>query len=944
MSRCIVLYILFAAAVALRGAEFSIPSSRLPATGTWASAGVPNVDFGEAVPNYVTGRTTIHTTISTTGDSTDRTSEINAAIASCPSNQVVMLGPGTFRCDGTIGIGFSKTNITLRGTQNPDGSPATIIDTRANYGIQLGTEFGYETPTAGVSATMATLTKGATSITVASTSDFSAGMLIVIIPEVESETPILKVYGTQPYRAPRAQTARIASVPDSTTLTLEAPGLHGDFSNCASAKIWAAPFSTRGCGIEDIWVNGENRTPQGPYSNINFASAYGCWVYNCKSTGANNYQATVFLSFKSEIRRLWTEGLDSGSSTVNVLLSNTSSFLVIDSVLADGPYGFFQQDLSSGNVLAYSFIINTTSSAVNPGYSNTSSNHGPWNQFTYLEGNIGSYYQNDGYFGGSGYTTIFRNWLMGSALNFVDSGFSVSLNRFSRYENIIGNILGRTGVGGGGISMGNPNMGNSNSYGVSSMGGAASVLSSRTSDTVGTITAPSGHGITTGSTIDVYWRTEYASNQWSAAIRYGVTVGTVSGTSIPISGGVGDALPAPSAEIFVPTSNDALWSYSLDWNSTTQTVQEWTGTLSTRTSDSAGVVTLDSGQAASFNAALANASNDGRGLTTTALQIGFITVTGVSGNDVTFESASATLPAQGTSVRLVPCPYGYQEFDLDVIRTTLPKANYYGLASGSGIPTAQSIGSDTLPNSLFLSGAPEFFNVAGLSWPPIDPNSPVTNTYELIPAGQAYVAGWWVADVNTVATPQFSPSPGTHAAGTTITITCATSGSTIHYTVDGSTPTTGSAVYSSPLSLSVGTTVVKALAVKATMTDSAVQSGTYILVNAPVAASGLDATTASTTQINVTWNDNSDNETGFRLERRIGAGSWGTVTTTAANATSYSNTGLTPATTYEYRVYAVNVAGDSTASNTDTATTNSEGGGAANATINQFNVGTLVIP
>ena len=94
----------------------------------------------------------------------------------------------------------------------------------------------------------------------------------------------------------------------------------------------------------------------------------------------------------------------------------------------------------------------------------------------------------------------------------------------------------------------------------------------------------------------------------------------------------------------------------------------------------------------------------------------------------------------------------------------------------------------------------------------------------------------------------------------------------------------------------------------------------------PVAASGLNATTASSTQINVTWNDNSDNETGFRLERRIGVGSWSTVTTTAANATSYSNTGLTPSTTYEYRVFAVNGAGDATASNTDSATTDAGSG------------------
>lgn len=737
------LFIALCLAVSGYAAEYSIPSGRLPATDTWASAGVPNVDWADAVPNYVTGRTTIYTTITATGDTTDRTSEINTALSNCPSDQVVLLGPGTFTCTGTISIGFSKTNITLRGSTNPDGSPASIIDTRhPTNGILVGTEFAFTTPPAGISATVATLTKGATSITVADTADFSVGNLLMIIPAYEADTPTFSVYGYQPYLPQRAQTVRISAIPNSTTLTLEAPGLHADFTGSATARVYAAPFSTRGIGIENIWVDGSLASPQ-PFAGIQMSSCYGSWLYNVKSSGSNNYQIAAFLSYKSEIRRAWTEGLDSGSSTVNILITESSSMLLVDSVLVDGPYAMFQQNRSSGNVMAYCLIVNSTDSSVNSGYSNTSSNHGPWNQFTLFEGNVGSYYQNDGYFGGTGYTTLFRNWWMGRALNFVDSAFSVSLNRYSRYENIIGNVLGRTGVGGGSISMGNPNLGNGLSSGVVSMGGAASVLSTRTSATEGTITAPSGHGVTTGSTIDVYWRTEYATDAWSSHIRYGVSVGTVSGTSIPISGGTGDDLPALNAEIFVPTSDNSLWSYSLDWDSTSQVVREWTGTLSTRTSDSAGVVTLDSGMVTSFNAALANASNDGRGLTTASTQIGFITVTNVTGNDVTFNAASATLPAEGTSVRLVPCPYGFQEFDLDVIRTALPKANYYGLSSGSGIPAAQSIGSDTLANSMFLSGTPGFFTAASLSWPPVDPNSPVTNSYEIIPAGKAYVDGWW---------------------------------------------------------------------------------------------------------------------------------------------------------------------------------------------------------
>lgn len=109
----------------------------------------------------------------------------------------------------------------------------------------------------------------------------------------------------------------------------------------------------------------------------------------------------------------------------------------------------------------------------------------------------------------------------------------------------------------------------------------------------------------------------------------------------------------------------------------------------------------------------------------------------------------------------------------------------------------------------------------------------------------------------------------------------------------------------------------------------------YLGGTAPIAPSGLTATSAGSSQINLTWSDNSDNESGFRIERRVGVGSWGTVTSVSAGSTSYSNTGLSPSTTYEYRVYAYNGAGDSTASNTDDATTDAGGGGeAGNANIN----------
>jgi hypothetical protein len=90
----------------------------------------------------------------------------------------------------------------------------------------------------------------------------------------------------------------------------------------------------------------------------------------------------------------------------------------------------------------------------------------------------------------------------------------------------------------------------------------------------------------------------------------------------------------------------------------------------------------------------------------------------------------------------------------------------------------------------------------------------------------------------------------------------------------------------------------------------------------PTAPSNLAATAVSSSQINVTWRDNANNETEFRIERKTGAsGAWSQISTAGTDATGYSNTGLSANTTYYYRVRACNLAGCSGYSAESSATT-----------------------
>jgi hypothetical protein len=144
----------------------------------------------------------------------------------------------------------------------------------------------------------------------------------------------------------------------------------------------------------------------------------------------------------------------------------------------------------------------------------------------------------------------------------------------------------------------------------------------------------------------------------------------------------------------------------------------------------------------------------------------------------------------------------------------------------------------------------------------------------------------------------FTPNPNTGAS------------SALAITTSATTPT-GSYVFTV-----TGTSTSPALTRTSTAT-LVVQS------TVPAAPSGLTATAASQTQVNLAWTDNSNNESGFKIERCQGSSctSFVQVAQVGANVTTYSNTGLARNTRYRYRVRAFNAVGNSAYSNIATVRT-----------------------
>ncbi len=117
-------------------------------------------------------------------------------------------------------------------------------------------------------------------------------------------------------------------------------------------------------------------------------------------------------------------------------------------------------------------------------------------------------------------------------------------------------------------------------------------------------------------------------------------------------------------------------------------------------------------------------------------------------------------------------------------------------------------------------------------------SAPISISAPITLKAATFKTGWTTSGVTTaaftptVATPTFSPVAGTYNANQTVTISTTTSGDTIRYTLDGSDPTTSSAAYSTPLSITA-TTTLKAKGFLASWANSATGTAVYTITGVP---------------------------------------------------------------------------------------------------------------
>ena len=169
------------------------------------------------------------------------------------------------------------------------------------------------------------------------------------------------------------------------------------------------------------------------------------------------------------------------------------------------------------------------------------------------------------------------------------------------------------------------------------------------------------------------------------------------------------------------------------------------------------------------------------------------------------------------------------------------------------------------------------------------------------------------------ATPTFSPAAGTYTAAQSVKLASATTGATIYYTTNGSTPTTSSTKYSAAIAVTASETI-KAIAVDSGHANSAVASGSYVIdkvaatptfspaagtYSAAQSVKLADATTGAT--MYYTTNGSTPTTSSTKYSAAIAVSATETIKAIAA-ATGYTNSAVASAT------YTINSSGGAVAS------------------------------
>lgn len=411
----------------------------------WSGAGIAG-----GIPN----RTMICSSLTSTATA----ATINSAIASCPAGQVVFLAAGTYNL--TTGIDFSNhSNVTLRGA----GADQTIINFTGHTGcngaqadvcFRSGENNWPLGPTHTANWT-AGYAKGATVVTLSSTTGLAVGSELFLDQLNDSADTgnvwVCETGGTCAQEGPadgersgRAQSQVVTVTGISGSNVTISPGLRmPNWRSGQTPGAWWGNTNITMSGIEDMSLN---HTSGGAASGITFDDSYKCWVKGIRSIDPNRNHVWIQWSARIVVRDSYffnTQNHQSQSYGVEPYLSSDNLFE--NNIFQQVTTPIQVNGSASGTVVGYNYTIDNVYTQSAGWMIAGNSLHAAGVDNVLFEGNEANAAIFDDIHGTHNFTTVFRNQYIGweATKNTQTNAFQVYFG--DRYDNLIGNVLGRSG-------------------------------------------------------------------------------------------------------------------------------------------------------------------------------------------------------------------------------------------------------------------------------------------------------------------------------------------------------------------------------------------------------------------------------------------------------------------------------------------------------------------
>src|SRR5881296_1671347 len=412
------------------------------------------VDWNQAgIPGGIPNRTTVCATL----DPGATAAQINSAIAACPSGQVVFLNAGTYNLSGAIII--AKSNVTLRGA-GPDQTKlvfssgggcgnTTAVVCVSGSGQWSGGPDNLTAWTAGYA-------QGTTVITLASVTNLAVGQVLILDQLDDASDPgTVYVCGTLSCSSEgqaagggrggnhaQMQFAEVKAINTATRQVTISPGLYmPNWRASQSPSAWWANTLAQNVGIENLLL--DNRTA-GAGSITVFNNAYKSWMKNIASIGGGS-RSHVDQQYSSNlvVRDSFFWGASGANLSYGIETWMSGNTLVENNIFQHVTTPLL---LGAGAGSVYSYNYATDEYSTNPAWLYPAAmEHDPGTSMNLYEGNIVPSMMQDTIHGTHNFGTYFRNRLSGVDGVQTSQTVPLLLESYSRYANIVGNVLGTSG-------------------------------------------------------------------------------------------------------------------------------------------------------------------------------------------------------------------------------------------------------------------------------------------------------------------------------------------------------------------------------------------------------------------------------------------------------------------------------------------------------------------